>query len=71
MRGGDEAAPTEHPMYHYSSDDHSGTANTISEIAREHGLRARTPAQLAAAFRTAGGYITVSRDGRPVVHVAQ
>lgn len=71
MRGGDEAAPTENPMYTYSSDDHSGTASTISEIAREHGLHARTAKQLAAAFRRAGGYITVTRAGATVVHVAQ
>lgn len=58
-------------MYNYSSDDHSGTASTISEIAREHGLVARTADQLAAAFRAAGGYITVSWAGRPIVHVAQ
>lgn len=58
-------------MYTYSSDDHSGSASTIREIAKAHGLRARTGDQLAAAFRAAGGYITVSRDGVPVVHVAQ
>lgn len=58
-------------MYTYSSDDHSGSASTISEIARAHGFVASTTNQLAAAFRRAGGYITVSRAGRPIVHVAQ
>ena len=71
MRGGDEAAPTENPMYTYSSDDHSGTASTISEIASAHGLVARTADQLAAAFRRAGGYIIVHRGERVIVHVAQ
>lgn len=58
-------------MYTYSSDSESGTASTISAIAKAHGLRARTCGQLADAFRAAGGYITVSRAGRPVVYVAQ
>ncbi len=43
----------------------------MREIAQAHGLRARTCDQLAAAVRRAGGYITVTRNGRPCVFVAQ
>ena len=53
--------------YRYSSDD-----LTIAEIAQAHGLRAATAAELEAAFRGAGGYITVTdADGALVAHVPQ
>lgn len=56
----------------YASDDHSGTARTISEIAAAHGLRAETARELGTAIREAGGYITVTDStGRTLVHVPQ
>lgn len=59
-------------MYTYSSDDHSGSATTIAEVAAAHGLQAATAAELEAAFRGAGGYITVTdADGALVAHVPQ
>lgn len=59
-------------MYTYSSDDHSGSATTIAEIAADHGLQATTAAELETAFRRANGYITVTdADGAVVAHVPQ
>lgn len=59
-------------MYHYSSDDHSGSAATIAEIAADHGLQATTATELESAFRGVGGYITVyAADGAVVAHVGQ
>lgn len=67
-----EAAMRTRRAYRYASDDHSGVARSVSEIAQAHGLRAETAAELESAFQVAGGYITVTTaDGAVVAHVGQ